>query len=131
MIMHKTEEADDHRVTAAGAGAGAGVPSAGFTFDLEKNAPPPPPPITSDDTKKGAGGGDDDDDGDGDERASSTTSQKRGGAIGRAQDVFLKLVRLGRVEERGIAPIPLKERTVTRTMDVFTLWWSMNVNILG
>ncbi|KAK3378473.1 permease for cytosine/purines, uracil, thiamine, allantoin-domain-containing protein [Podospora didyma] len=36
----------------------------------------------------------------------------------------------GRVELRGIAPIPIKERTVTRTINVFTLWWSMSVNIL-
>lgn len=81
-------------------------------------------PLNSDTKEKGESSPDD-------ERASSTTSQRKGGVISRAQDVFLKLVRLGRVEERGIAPIPLKERTVTRTINVFTLWWSMNVNILG
>lgn len=37
----------------------------------------------------------------------------------------------GRVEVRGITPIPVKERTVTRTVNIFTLWWSMNTNILG
>jgi hypothetical protein len=36
----------------------------------------------------------------------------------------------GRVEVRGIAPIPVKERTVEKTVNVFTLWWSMSTNIL-
>jgi hypothetical protein len=37
----------------------------------------------------------------------------------------------GRVEARGITPIPVKERTVTRTINIFTLWWSMSTNILA
>jgi hypothetical protein len=41
-----------------------------------------------------------------------------------------KLVKFGRVEIRGIAPIPVEERTVTRTINIFTLWWCMNANIL-
>jgi len=41
-----------------------------------------------------------------------------------------KAARLGRVELRGIAPIPVEERKVKRTVDVFTLWWCMNADIL-
>ncbi|KAK3685508.1 permease for cytosine/purines, uracil, thiamine, allantoin-domain-containing protein [Podospora appendiculata] len=37
---------------------------------------------------------------------------------------------LGRVEIRGIAPIPIEERTVEKTINIFTLWWSMNTNTL-
>jgi hypothetical protein len=44
--------------------------------------------------------------------------------------VLRKAAAFGRVEIRGITPIPVKERTVTRTVNVFTLWWSMNTNIL-
>ncbi|KAK0728372.1 permease for cytosine/purines, uracil, thiamine, allantoin-domain-containing protein [Lasiosphaeria miniovina] len=43
---------------------------------------------------------------------------------------LIKAAAFGRVEFRGIAPIPIKERTVESTVDVFTLWWSMNTNIL-
>lgn len=52
------------------------------------------------------------------------------GRRGRVWDLLRKAAVLGRVEARGIAPIPVKERTVTRTINVFTLWWSVNVNIL-
>ncbi|KAJ0346676.1 hypothetical protein COL154_008455 [Colletotrichum chrysophilum] len=41
-----------------------------------------------------------------------------------------KLMSLGHVEVRGIAPIPVEERTVTRTVNIFTLWWCMNANVL-
>jgi hypothetical protein len=41
-----------------------------------------------------------------------------------------KLLALGRVEERGIQPVPLAERTSTKYFNVFTIWCSMNANIL-
>lgn len=41
-----------------------------------------------------------------------------------------KVAVFGRVEIRGITPIPVKERTETRTINIFTLWWSINTNIL-
>ncbi|KAF0324834.1 purine-cytosine permease fcy22 [Colletotrichum asianum] len=41
-----------------------------------------------------------------------------------------KLMSLGHIEVRGIAPIPVEERTVTRTVNIFTLWWCMNANVL-
>lgn len=48
----------------------------------------------------------------------------------RLRRLLAKAAEFGRVEVRGITPIPLKERTVDRTVNVFTLWWSMNANIL-
>ncbi|KAK4043440.1 permease for cytosine/purines, uracil, thiamine, allantoin-domain-containing protein [Parachaetomium inaequale] len=53
------------------------------------------------------------------------------GRWGRLRDLLHKVAVFGRVEVRGITPIPVKERTVDRTINVFTLWWSMNTNILG
>ncbi|KAK3948275.1 permease for cytosine/purines, uracil, thiamine, allantoin-domain-containing protein [Pseudoneurospora amorphoporcata] len=41
-----------------------------------------------------------------------------------------KVIVAGRVELQGITPIPVKERTVTKTLNIFTLWWSMSCNIL-
>lgn len=41
-----------------------------------------------------------------------------------------KVIVAGRVELQGISPIPVKERTVTKTLNIFTLWWSMSCNIL-
>ncbi|KAK4251037.1 permease for cytosine/purines, uracil, thiamine, allantoin-domain-containing protein [Corynascus novoguineensis] len=58
-------------------------------------------------------------------------SDVRVGKRGHFGDVLRKAVTFGRVEVRGITPIPVKERTVERTVNVFTLWWSMNTNILG
>ena len=54
----------------------------------------------------------------------------KGGIVNRMHGLVNKVVRFGRVEVRGIAPIPVKERTVTTTVNVFTLWWSMSINIL-
>ena len=53
------------------------------------------------------------------------------GRWARLRDLLHKLITIGRVEVRGITPIPVKERTVERTVNIFTLWWSMNTNILG
>jgi hypothetical protein len=46
------------------------------------------------------------------------------------RNIFEKIVVFGRVELRGVTPIPVKERTQTQTINIFTLWWSMNANIL-
>lgn len=56
----------------------------------------------------------------------STTAEP----VSRWQGLLLKAARLGRVEVGGIAPIPVEERTVRKTVNVFTLWWCMNANIL-
>ncbi|KAK2678014.1 hypothetical protein RAB80_006754 [Fusarium oxysporum f. sp. vasinfectum] len=49
----------------------------------------------------------------------------------KAAALFHKALRMGRVEEKGIQPIPLEERTVTRFYNIFTIWASINSNILG
>ncbi|KAK4169083.1 putative purine-cytosine permease [Cladorrhinum sp. PSN259] len=48
----------------------------------------------------------------------------------RIRDVLDHAASYGRVEVRGIAPIPIKERNFDKTINIFTLWWSMNANIL-
>lgn len=49
----------------------------------------------------------------------------------KAAALFHKALRMGRVEEKGIQPIPIEERTVTRFYNIFTIWASINSNILG
>ncbi|KAK3308767.1 permease for cytosine/purines, uracil, thiamine, allantoin-domain-containing protein [Chaetomium strumarium] len=53
------------------------------------------------------------------------------GRWARTRELLLKAATFGRVEVRGITPIPVKERNVSQTVNIFTLWWSMNTNILG
>ncbi|KAK5993075.1 Purine-cytosine permease fcyB [Cladobotryum mycophilum] len=48
-----------------------------------------------------------------------------------SSSIFHKVLRAGRVEERGIHPVPLEERTSTRFFNIFTVWFSINFNILG
>src|SRR5689334_665488 len=57
------------------------------------------------------------------EQPAETSSRRNG--------ILHRLAEFGRVEVRGIAPVPLEERVITKTYNVFTLWWSMNTNILG
>lgn len=44
--------------------------------------------------------------------------------------VMQKVATIGRVELRGIQPIPVEERTSTQFSNVFTIWWCMNANLL-
>jgi hypothetical protein len=44
--------------------------------------------------------------------------------------IFYKAATFGRVEFRGIQPIPVEERTDTQFSNVFTIWWCMNANLL-
>jgi hypothetical protein len=37
----------------------------------------------------------------------------------------------GKVEGHGIVPLPVEDRTSTRYFNVFTIWFSMNTNILA
>lgn len=60
-------------------------------------------------------------------RPMSTTSS----ASSMSLTMLHKALRLGRVEEKGIQPLPLEERTSTRFFNIFTVWCSMNSNILG
>ncbi|KAG9249603.1 permease [Emericellopsis atlantica] len=52
----------------------------------------------------------------------------------RTSGVFEKIERVlrkGRVEAKGIHPVPVEDRTSTRYWNIFTVWCSMNTNILG
>jgi hypothetical protein len=42
-----------------------------------------------------------------------------------------RILRKGRVEAKGIQPIPVENRKSTRYWNIFTVWCSMNTNILG
>ncbi|GAO15842.1 hypothetical protein UVI_02051760 [Ustilaginoidea virens] len=42
-----------------------------------------------------------------------------------------KLLRAGRVEENGIRPLPVEERSERRFFNIFTIWFSINSNILA
>jgi len=65
------------------------------------------------------------------ERGADTVEVAPARSWARTRDFLHKAATFGRVEVRGITPIPVKERTVERTVNIFTLWWSMNTNILG
>ncbi|KAH8887380.1 hypothetical protein GQ53DRAFT_292659 [Thozetella sp. PMI_491] len=60
----------------------------------------------------------------------SSTGEAQVGKLTGAIKWFEKAAAYGRVELRGISPIPVEERTVKRTVNIFTLWWCMNANIL-
>lgn len=45
--------------------------------------------------------------------------------------MFHKALRMGRVEEKGIQPVPVDERQSTSFYQIFTVWFSINTNILG
>ncbi|KAK2594483.1 hypothetical protein QQS21_007830 [Conoideocrella luteorostrata] len=45
--------------------------------------------------------------------------------------VVRKLLRAGRIEENGIRPLPMEERKEKRFFNIFTIWFSINSNILG
>lgn len=42
-----------------------------------------------------------------------------------------RVLRMGRVEAKGIQPVPVEDRKSTRYWNIFTVWCSMNTNILG
>lgn len=48
-----------------------------------------------------------------------------------ALETLDKFLQLGRVEAKGIQPVPVEERKSTRYWNIFTIWCSMNTNILG
>ncbi|KAM0497905.1 hypothetical protein D7B24_005359 [Verticillium nonalfalfae] len=49
---------------------------------------------------------------------------------GTLKTLFRKALVSGRVEERGVEPIALEERNSTRYFNCFTIWFSINFNIL-
>ena len=42
-----------------------------------------------------------------------------------------RILSKGRVEAKGIQPVPVENRKSTRYWNIFTVWCSMNTNILG
>ncbi|VUC24387.1 unnamed protein product [Clonostachys rosea] len=49
----------------------------------------------------------------------------------RVVQVLDRVLRMGRVEAKGIQPVPLEARLSTRYWNIFTIWTSINTNILG
>ena len=84
--------------------------------DLEKNAAASPPPSEGRNGAKATLSSDDEMD----HREGQTS----------ASIMLHKALRIGRVEEEGIRPVPLEERTSTRFYNIFTVWFCMNCNIL-
>lgn len=48
-----------------------------------------------------------------------------------ASRLLLEVLAKGKVEGHGIVPLPIEDRTSTRYFNVFTIWFSMNTNILA
>ncbi|KAK1245956.1 hypothetical protein MKX07_005025 [Trichoderma sp. CBMAI-0711] len=63
--------------------------------------------------------------------ASEVPVREKDGHHSDEESLLHKVLRAGRVEERGILPVPVEERTATRFFNIFTLWFSINTNILG
>lgn len=61
-----------------------------------------------------------------DKPVDSRPEQRGSGALG----LVRRVLRAGRVEETGIQPLPLEARTSTRFYNIFTVWCSINCNIL-
>lgn len=59
------------------------------------------------------------------------TSDAPDSRLAAAFDKIERVLRMGRVEAKGIQPVPLEERKNTRYWNIFTVWCSMNTNILG
>lgn len=54
-----------------------------------------------------------------------------GGGGGGWRRLLQRALRAGGVEQNGIRPIPVAERTNQRFFNMFTVWFSINSNILG
>lgn len=44
--------------------------------------------------------------------------------------VWNKLLSLEAIEQEGVQPIPVSERTNTRVIGIFTLWFTLSTNLL-
>ncbi|PHH59547.1 hypothetical protein CDD81_2878 [Ophiocordyceps australis] len=61
-----------------------------------------------------------------------TPSQSSGGESGDScRGLLGRFLRAGKIEEQGIRPLSVGERTNTRFFNIFTVWFSINSNILG
>lgn len=63
--------------------------------------------------------------------ASAVPVREKDGQQSDEESLLHKVLRAGRVEERGILPVPVEERSSTRFFNIFTVWFSINTNILG
>ncbi|RFU73958.1 cytosine-purine permease [Trichoderma arundinaceum] len=63
--------------------------------------------------------------------ASAVPVREKDGQQSDEESLLHKVLRAGRVEERGILPVPVEERSSTRFFNIFTVWFSINANILG
>lgn len=45
--------------------------------------------------------------------------------------LLYSILTAGRVEVRGVVPVPCEERTSTRYFNAFSIWFCMNFNILA
>ncbi|KAL7796699.1 permease for cytosine/purines, uracil, thiamine, allantoin domain-containing protein [Trichoderma ceciliae] len=63
--------------------------------------------------------------------ASAVPVREKDGQQSDDESLLHKVLRAGRVEERGILPVPVEERSSTRFFNIFTVWFSINANILG
>ncbi|KAI1495779.1 NCS1 nucleoside transporter [Biscogniauxia marginata] len=52
------------------------------------------------------------------------------GKLGSLQKLAMKAISAGPVEERGVLPVPLEERTSTKYSSYFSIWACININLL-
>lgn len=52
-------------------------------------------------------------------------------SVSSATRLLNEVLARGKVEGHGIVPLPVEDRTSTRYFNVFTIWFSMNTNILA
>lgn len=69
--------------------------------------------------------------GSGDERPPGSRPRSSSSSSSSRSSMLHKVLRMGRVEENGIRPLPVEERRNTRFFNIFTVWFSINSNILG
>ncbi|CAJ2508501.1 Uu.00g135270.m01.CDS01 [Anthostomella pinea] len=61
---------------------------------------------------------------------SSGVSRAKAGKLRSARALMLRLISAGPIEERGVLPVPLEERSSTRYSSYFSIWACMNINLL-
>ncbi|TDZ28873.1 Purine-cytosine permease fcyB [Colletotrichum spinosum] len=67
-----------------------------------------------------------------DKQATESSGAQQAPATGRKAKGLLRTVLMaGRVEEGGIEPIPIEARTTRKYINTFTIWCSINTNILA
>lgn len=67
----------------------------------------------------------------GDLETGESRAQRSAGAQTGWRGLLYSILASGRVEERGMVPVPYEERKSTRYFNVFSIWFCMNFNILA